>query len=108
MPIGKAWEVGSVVLNPSILIKGATNSPAEADLNMNILLKEKFWLGLSYRTKYGIIALAQFQINDKMKAGYSFDYGFNKIGIAGKGTHEIMIGYDIPIRGTKMLMPRYM
>ena len=108
MPIGKAWEVGSVVLNPSLLIKGATNSPAEVDLNMNVLLKERLWLGVSYRTKYGMVALAQYMINEKMKVGYAFDYGFNKIGTVGKATHEIMIGYDINIHGTKMIMPRYM
>ena len=108
MPIGKAWEVGNIVLNPSILIKGASNTPAEIDLTMNVLLKERLWVGLSYRGKYGVVALAQYQINEKMKAGYSFDYGFNKIGVAGKGTHEIMIGYDINIHGTKMMMPRYL
>ena len=75
---------------------------------MNVLLKERLWVGLSYRGKYGVVALAQYQINEKMKAGYSFDYGFNKIGVAGKGTHEIMIGYDINIHGTKMMMPRYL
>ncbi len=108
MPIGKAFEVGSVVLNPSILIKGATNAPSEIDLTMNVQLKERLWLGLSYRSRYGVVFLTQFRINDKMKAGYSFDYGINKIGRVGKGSHEIMIGYDINIHGTKMVMPRYL
>lgn len=108
MPVGKAFEVGSVVLNPNILIKGASNSPAEIDLTMNVLLKERLWVGLSYRTGYGVVFLTQYRINDKMKMGYSFDYGTNKIGQAGKGSHEIMIGYDINIHGIKMLMARYL
>jgi len=108
MPIGKAFEMGNTVLNPSILIKGAQNSPPEIDLSLNVLLKERLWVGLSLRSNYGVVFLTQYQINDKMKAGYSFDYGANKIGRVGKGTHEIMIAYDINIHGTKMLMPRYL
>lgn len=108
MPIGKSFEVGNTVINPTLLFKGAKNSPGGVDLGLNILLKERLWLGLSYRGGYGVVFLTQYYINDKMKAGYSFDYGTNKIGRAGKGSHEIMIGYDINIRGTKMVMPRYL
>lgn len=108
MPIGKAFEVGNVVLNPSILLKGATNAPAEMDINFNVLMKDKWWLGVSFRSKYGVIFLTQYQITEHFKAGYSYDYGMNKIGRIGGGTHEIMIGYDINIHGTKMIMPRFM
>ena len=108
MPIGKAFEVGNVIINPSLLIKGAGNAPPEVDLNLNVLLKERLWLGVSYRTRYGIVFMTQYMINEKMKVGYSYDYGMNKIGTVGKGTHEIMIGYDINIHGTKMVMPRYL
>ena len=108
MPIGKAFEVGSVVINPSLLIKGAGGAPSETDLNLNILLKEHLWLGISLRSRYGVVFMTQYMINEKLKVGYSYDYGRNKIGIAGKGTHEIMIGYDINIHGTKMVMPRYL
>ena len=107
MPVGKAFETGSVILNPSILIKGAGKVPSEVDVNMNVLLKQKLWLGMSYRSGYGIVFLTQYLISDKLKAGYSFDYGLNKIGTAGKGTHEIMIGYDLNVKGTKMEMLRY-
>ena len=108
IPISKAYQVGNTVINPTMLIKKASNSPAEIDLGCNVLLKERLWLGLSFRSGYGVVLLSQYQINDKMKAGYAFDYGTNKIGLAGKGSHEIMIGYDINIHGTKMTMPRYL
>jgi len=108
IPIGKAFEIGNTVINPSILIKGAANTPSQIDLSVNVLLKERFWVGLSARYKYGIVFFTQYQINEKMKVGYSFDYGTNKIGRVGGGSHEIMIGYDINIHGTKMIMPRYL
>lgn len=108
IPLGKSFEAGNVIINPSILIKGATNSPSAVDVGCNLLLKEKLWLGLSLRSSYGAVFLAQYQVNEKMKVGYSYDYGANKIGTAGRGSHEIMIGYDLNIHGTKMIMPRYL
>ena len=108
MPIGKAFETGSVVLNPNLLIKSAKNAPSEIDLGLNVLLKDRLWLGFSLRSGYGMVLLTQFLITDKMKVGYSYDHGTNQIGTIGKGSHEIMIGYDLNVHGTKMLMPRYM
>jgi type IX secretion system PorP/SprF family membrane protein len=108
MPIGKSFQIGNIVLNPIILFKKASNSPGTVDLSVNVLLKEILWLGVSVRSKYGIVILSQYKINDKLKIGYSFDYGVNKIGIAGKGTHEIMLGYDLGFQETKIITPRYL
>lgn len=108
MPISKAFEVGNVIINPTLLIKGATHSPSMIDLSCNVRLKERIWLGISLRSGYGTVLLTQYQINEKMKVGYSYDMGVNKIGRVGKGSHEIMIGYDINIHGSKMAMPRYL
>lgn len=107
MPVGISFLKGKTLLNPSILIKGAGHSPVEIDVNMNVLLKERFWLGLSLRTNYGIVFITQYLVSDKMKIGYSYDYGMNKIGTLGKGAHEIMIGYDINFKGAKQETLRY-
>ena len=108
MPIGKSFQAGNTIINPTILFKGASNSPGTVDVGINILLKESLWIGISARSKYGFVFLTQYMVNDKLKIGYSFDYGANKIGIAGKGSHEIMIGYDLGLHGAKMIMPRYL
>ena len=108
MPIGKAIQVGGVVINPTMLVKYASGSPPTADLSVNVLLKESCWVGISARSGYGFVLITQFFINDKLKVGYSYDYGMNKIGIAGGGSHEIMIGYDLNLHKSKMMMPRYL
>ena len=107
MPAGKSFEVGNTIVNPSILVKGAGHSPLEVDLNLNVLLKQKFWIGLSLRSRYGIVFLTQYLIGDKLRVGYSYDYGLNKIGIIGRGTHEIMIAYDLNFKGAKVETLRY-
>src|SRR4029079_17099445 len=88
MPVGMSFLVGTTLLNPSIMIKGAGHAPLAADINMNVLLKERFWVGVSMRTGYGMVFIAQYIVGNNLKVGYSYDYGFNKIAALGKGTHE--------------------
>jgi len=106
---GKAWSLSDkLIFSPSLVLKGAKNAPYTADLNLCFRIKERIWLGVSLRSSYGAVALLQFQLTDKLKLGYSYDFGFNKIGRAGGGSHEIMIGYDFNIFKSKMMSPRYL
>lgn len=107
MPVGMSFLVGKTLLNPSILIKGAGHAPREVDVNLNVLMKERFWLGFSLRTGYGVVFLTQYLVNNSLKIGYSYDYGLNRIGALGKGTHEIMLGYDLNFKGAKVETLRY-
>jgi type IX secretion system PorP/SprF family membrane protein len=105
---GKSFKVGNTVINPTLMLKSAKNAPASCDLGVNVLLKEKWWVGLSLRSSYGIIILSQLQISENFRLGYAYDLGRNGIGKAGGGSHEIMLGYDINIMGAKVTMPRYL
>lgn len=106
---GKAWALSDkLTFNPSVMIKKAENSPGTGDLNLSFLINQKIWLGVSVRSSYGLVAYTQFNITDKFKLGYAFDFGVNKIGRAGGGSHEIMLGYDFNIFKSKMASPRYL
>jgi type IX secretion system PorP/SprF family membrane protein len=106
---GKAWALSdNLIFNPSIMAKAAKGAPSTYDLNFSFLLKQKMWLGASWRSSYGVVVYAQFNVTDKFKLGYSYDYGINKIGKAGGGSHEIMLGYDFNISKSKMTSPRYL
>jgi type IX secretion system PorP/SprF family membrane protein len=106
---GKAFQVSpGFILNPSVMVKAVKNAPVGVDLNVNALIEEVIWLGVSVRKSYGFVVLAQYNISQKFKVGYAFDMGLNKIGIAGKGTHELLIRYDFDVYKSKTLSPRYM
>jgi type IX secretion system PorP/SprF family membrane protein len=106
---GKAWSLSEkVIFNPSIMVKAANNSPGAVDINASFLLNQKIWLGASARSGYGVVVFTQIYLTDKFRFGYAFDFGFNKIGRAGGGTHEIMLGYDFNIYKSKMTSPRYL
>jgi type IX secretion system PorP/SprF family membrane protein len=107
--LGKAWSLSDkLIFNPSVMLKYAKNAPESADINLSFLLDERLWLGVSYRSEYGIVAYAQFSITDKLKLGYSYDFGLNKIGRVGGASHELMIGYDFNVYKSKMTSPRYL
>ncbi|MCW3102370.1 MAG: hypothetical protein JWO09_810 [Bacteroidetes bacterium] len=106
---GKAWALSDkLIFSPSVVIKGAKNSPSTADINLCFLIKERIWAGISIRGSYGFVALTQIQVTDKLRLGYAYDFGLNKIGRAGGGSHEVMIGYDFNIFKSKMMSPRYL
>lgn len=106
---GKSWQLSDkLIFAPSLVLKGAKNSPYTGDLNLCFLIKERIWAGVSLRSSYGFVGLFQFQLTDKLRLGYAYDFGINKIGRAGGGSHEIMIGYDFNIFKSKMMSPRYL
>ncbi|MCE9539426.1 MAG: type IX secretion system membrane protein PorP/SprF [Bacteroidetes bacterium] len=105
---GKALVISKkLIFSPSCMIKVVKGSPVTADLNFSFLLENRLWVGLSLRSKYGIVAYTQFNITDKFKIGYAFDFGINKIGRASGGSHEIMLSYDFKISKPNFFSPRY-
>jgi len=109
---GKGFLINeNLVINPSILFKNdspGSRPVSSVDVNCNFLINKKLWLGFSYRNGYGIVGLFQYSVTDQLKVGYSYDLGFNRIGIVGRGSHELMIGYNFNIFKSKMLSPRYL
>lgn len=105
---GKTFEINdNLALQPSILVRAVEGAPINTDINFNMLLNKKIWFGVSYRTSKTIVLLSQFYATDKLRFGYSFDYGMNRIGKLGGGTHELFIGYDFDVQKNKTISPRY-
>ena len=106
---GKAFQVSdNFIFNPSLMVKYAPNAPVGVDINLNALIDEVVWAGISVRPGYGFILLGQYNINKKFKIGYAFDAGMNRIGVAGKMTHELLIQWDFNVYKSKTLSPRYL
>jgi type IX secretion system PorP/SprF family membrane protein len=105
---GMVYEMNpDVVLKPSFLLKYVGNAPVEVDLNMNVLLSNILWVGASYRTNDAIVGILEFQVNRKLRIGYSYDYTLSDIKNYSAGSHEFMVGYDFGYDIMKMKTPRY-
>ena len=108
--MGKAWEINeNLVINPSLMVKTLVSGGyGSFDFNLNFFLRNRIWLGVSVRQKYGMVFLMQYLVSHKFKIGYSYDKGYNKIGTAGQATHELMLSYDFSVFMPKVVSPRFL
>lgn len=95
------------IVRPSVLIKYAQNAPIQYDINLNILLNNIFWVGASYRSNDAIVGIIEYQVDRKLRIGYSYDYTLSQLKNYSSGSHEIMLGYDFGYNVLKMKTPRY-
>ncbi|MCZ2277104.1 MAG: type IX secretion system membrane protein PorP/SprF [Bacteroidia bacterium] len=95
------------LIRPSFLVKYVLHAPVQYDINLNLLLSNIFWVGASYRSDDAIVAIFEYQVNRKLRIGYSYDYTLSRIRNLSSGSHEIMIGYDFGYNILRMKTPRY-
>lgn len=96
------------IFNPSVLVKQASGAPIAVDLNCNMRVMDKLWVGASYRLKNGIVLITQFNITEKLRFGYGYDWGLNKFGTVAGATHEFYLGYDFNIHNNKIVSTRFL
>ena len=94
-------------MKQTVLTKAVMNSPVEFDLTANFLLKERLWLGATYRTQDAVGLIAQWIFNNKLRIGYSYDYSTTKLQNHHNGTHEIMVSYELRTLKELVTSPRY-
>ena len=101
---------------PSLLMKYVQSAPLVAEITGSLLIREKIFVGVGYRTSNRInmagsdnmlVAILELDISNFLRLGYSYDFYLNRTGNYNNGTHEIMLGWDIGRKLTKMSNPRY-
>ncbi len=98
---------GDVKFKPSILTKMVSGSPIQMDISGNVLFNEVFTLGLAYRLKAAVSAMAGFQVSDSWFIGYGYDMSTNDISSYSYGTHEIFLRFELFRRYSKIASPRF-
>jgi len=83
-----------VRLLPSTLISFTPGEKLLYDINAHVILFDKLWTGLSYRSNRSFTALAQFAVNKQLKIAYTYDFDFGNLRKYSYGSHEIMIRYE--------------
>jgi type IX secretion system PorP/SprF family membrane protein len=97
---------------PTALYRWAERTPNFTDISGNFLLYDRVWIGATCRTNfklwntYGLIF--QFNVNNQLKFGYSYDQTTFHPTQVNSGTHEFMISYDfVYSRRGRQIVPRY-
>jgi len=106
---GYVFDLGpSFKLKPSLLIKYASGSPLEMDINVNAWFFDIFAIGASYRTGDSFIGMIEFKPWKQLHIGYAYDYTVTDLGKYNTGTHEIMLRYEIgSSKSKRIITPRY-
>lgn len=94
-------------LKPSTLVKVEPDAPVEVDLNLNVLYRERFWFGAGYRTGDAVVAMVEYQVNRQLRIGYAYDLTISELNAYARGSHEVMLGFDLGIDPIKIKTPRY-
>lgn len=93
-------------LKPSALIRYRRSSGVQADLSTNLILKERLWLGASYRTGDAMIASVEVLPTPQWRIGYAYDLGISSLRTSHQGSHEVLLQYEFGYR-IRVKDPRY-
>jgi len=84
----------NVKFKPTFLYRWSEQTPSYIDLSGNILLYDRVWFGVTYRLKNAYALTFQFNVNNQLRFGYSFDLTTFHENQVNSGTHEFTINYE--------------
>lgn len=87
-------------LMPAVLLKYVQNAPFDADINLNLDIREKFTVGLSYRVGGdgpgdSVDLLAYWQATPQIGVGAAYDFTLSNIKDYSAGSFEILLHADL-------------
>jgi type IX secretion system PorP/SprF family membrane protein len=92
---GYVFEWGEVMVKPTLLSKIVYGAPLEFDVSANVLLMQKLWLGVSYRSVSDVVFLAEYIVDRRFTVRYAFEYPISTLNNYGKfGSHELSLQFD--------------
>ncbi|MFN7265889.1 MAG: type IX secretion system membrane protein PorP/SprF, partial [Bacteroidota bacterium] len=89
-----------ISLMPAILIKYVANAPLDADINLNLDIKQKFTVGTSYRmggdgSGDSIDMLAFWQATPRVGVGVAYDFTLSRLKDYNGGSFEVLLQADL-------------
>jgi type IX secretion system PorP/SprF family membrane protein len=105
--VGKAFALSNkVVFKPSALFR-STQAAQQFEVNISFLFNETLWAGITFRSDTELSLILEYNLNQKLRFGYSYDYALNSVQNQFSGSHEFFLGYDIQVKNKNMASPRY-
>ncbi len=93
---GYSFKINNNIdLNTSFLFKEVSGAPVQFDFNTQIMYKNKFGLGSSYRTSKELLTMFNYQITNEIMLSYGYEMSFTELSGYNSGTHEIVLTFDL-------------
>lgn len=85
----------SILIIPSLVYRTIPNNGSSVDVMARAVFSQKYGVALGYRTNSGLLVAADLDLNDKLKLGYAYDAGMQKLAGMSSGSHEIILAIKI-------------
>lgn len=82
-----------LTVEPSFMLRAVTGAPIQIDFSSRLMLDNKYWFGLTYRTRAAWIAMIGMELSEHFVLGYGFDYATTELQSFSSGTHEVILGW---------------
>ncbi|MBI3510781.1 MAG: type IX secretion system membrane protein PorP/SprF [Bacteroidetes bacterium] len=103
IPAGKNLDI-----KPSVLVKYTPLAPVEFDYSLNFFFYKTLWIGGTYRSGDGVIAMTEYQATKNLRIGYAYDMSLTHLRNYNSGSHEIMLAWDfIKDQAVRYHSPRF-
>ncbi len=93
-------------LKPTALLRHRLETGLQGDLSTNLIYRDKFWLGASWRSGDSFIAMAEVLPTPQWRIGYAYDMGYSALRPYHNGSHELLVQYEFGYR-IRVRDPRY-
>ncbi|HOY31886.1 MAG TPA: type IX secretion system membrane protein PorP/SprF [Bacteroidales bacterium] len=108
LTVGNAFVINEAfTLKPQLMLKAVINAPIEFDINLNALIKQRLWIGASYRSGADISGIIGVYVIPQLLVSYSYDYSLSKINKVSSGSHEVALSYLFYYKNHRIANPRY-
>ena len=115
----------SLKLMPSTLLSSDFENPLNIDLNLLLMIADRFAIGGSYRTgamlfsdaensltdklklRDAVALIAEVYLSDRIRLGFAYDFDLNKLTTGHNGSFEVSLGYYLTKSKSKHVTPRY-
>lgn len=96
-------------LKPNFLFRASEGEPLSYNVNLNALINNKVWFGLSLRPPESVNIILELQVNERMKFGYAMDFILDQdLRQSNSFSYEFLLNYRIPLpKSRKVICPVY-
>jgi type IX secretion system PorP/SprF family membrane protein len=93
---GVSFPLGrSVNILPGVLGILEMNNTFLFDYNLKMLLRERAWIGVTYRSTQSGIGVLGFKLNELLVASYSYEISTNAMRQFSDGSHELVLSFKL-------------
>lgn len=94
-------------LRPTSMFKYTDGAPLSVDISSTLIFNEKIYLGANYRFDDAVGGFVDFQVLPSFRVGYGYEYSISDLQPYTSGSHEILLIYELRLKNTKYISPRF-